>query len=68
MDIKEILKGWGNLIIRPEALEPEAKRRFIICNTCSTRTGIMCDKKKGGCGCVLVAKTRSESKCPKDKW
>ena len=67
MDGKELLnmlQGWGNYIVPSEAKEPEAKRRLQICNTCPERKGTIC----GTCGCVLVAKARSDSGCPKDKW
>lgn len=63
-DLIYMLQGWGNLVIPSEATTEESKRRFQICNPCEFRKGTLC----GECGCVLVAKTRSESKCPKNKW
>lgn len=63
-ELVNMLQGWGNLIVPSAAREPEAKRRLQICDTCIERKGTIC----GACGCVLVAKTRSDSQCPKDKW
>lgn len=68
MSIKDILMGWGNLIIRPEHITPLMEKRIKICNECPIRTNDTCDKKKGGCGCYIPAKNRSNSKCPKGKW
>ena len=67
--IKEILEGWGSLMLKPydnaEVVEP----RLNACNRCEIRTGSLCDKRKGGCGCVIPAKVRSmDSKCPINKW
>lgn len=68
MDLKNILIGWGNLVLRPEHLTPIMEKRMLICDTCPIRTGTLCDEAKGGCGCFLPAKNRSDSKCPKNKW
>lgn len=68
MKLRDILVGWGNLLIRPEYLTPVMEQRMRICNTCPVRTDSICDEKKGGCGCYLPAKNRSDSKCPKNKW
>lgn len=67
--IDEILKGWGNLIVRPGHNSEMVKKRLLACDACEVRSGVICDKKKGGCGCVLPAKARVEdTKCPKGKW
>jgi len=67
--INDILEGWGNLILRPEHNSELVSSRILVCNDCPIRTGVMCDKRKGGCGCVIVAKVRvEESGCPKGKW
>lgn len=63
-DLVNMLQGWGNLVVPSAARTEESKRRFKICDTCEFRKGIIC----GECGCVLVAKTRSDSQCPKNKW
>ncbi len=68
MKIKDILVGWGNLIIKPESTTPLMEKRMSICNACEIRTDSWCDEDKGGCGCYLPAKHRSSSKCPKNKW
>tara|TARA_B110000211_G_C13760893_1_gene413095 strand:+ start:288 stop:494 length:207 start_codon:yes stop_codon:yes gene_type:complete len=68
MDVKNILIGWGNLLIRPEHITPLMQERMSICDVCPVRTDSTCDEAKGGCGCFLPAKHRSSSKCPKDKW
>jgi hypothetical protein len=68
MSLKDILIGWGNLIIRPEHLTPIMEKRMAICDKCPVRTKDRCDETKGGCGCHLPAKNRSDSKCPKGKW
>lgn len=68
-NVNDILRGWGNLIIRPEHNKEVVSKRIKICDTCEIRSGVVCDKKKGGCGCVIPAKTRNESSsCPKGKW
>ena len=68
MSIKDILIGWGNLIFKPEYLTPIMERRMLICDKCPTMTGSKCDIEKGGCGCFLPAKNRSDSKCPQGRW
>lgn len=62
--ISSILKGWANSITKPDELEPEAKRRLEICDSCPSRRRKMC----GDCGCFLPAKVRSDDSCPQDKW
>jgi hypothetical protein len=45
------------------------KKRMSICNNCLTRTNNICDKSKGGCGCILKLKVISPgSNCPKGYW
>jgi hypothetical protein len=48
-----------------------ATERAVICSSCSLNVANICSKSKGGCGCPIVAKTKSfhqENKCPKEKW
>lgn len=67
--MNEIFEGWLNLIFKDEKVETLAKNRLEICYTCSIRVDNKCSRSKGGCGCVLSAKTRSpSSKCPKGYW
>ena len=56
------------MMIPAAANTPEMQKKFDICNGCDTRDGIWCSKAKGGCGCIIVLKTKTTSKCPKDKW
>lgn len=64
-ELVNMLQGWGDFVIIPSAArEPEAKRRLHICDMCPERKGTRC----GACGCPLIAKARSDSGCPKDKW
>ncbi len=66
---KEIFDGFKNLIFPNQRIEQLAESRLKICFECPIRTDNKCDKSKGGCGCYLSAKTRSEtSKCPKGYW
>ena len=62
--IGTIIRGWGNVLVRNPIIEKEAERRLRICNTCEFRLNHKC----GTCGCPLVAKARSTSNCPKNKW
>ena len=67
--IKEIYQGFKNLVFQNEEINKTAEERLKICFECPVREGKFCSKLKGGCGCMLAAKTRSSgSKCPKDKW
>lgn len=70
--IKNILEGWGKLIISNfNELEPDvqarAQNRLLICDGCEMRTSSICDPNKltknlktgalvKGCGCHLRAK------------
>ncbi len=66
---KEIFDGFLNLVFPDGEIEALAEKRLKICFECPIRTNNKCDKAKGGCNCLLSAKTRSpSSKCPKDKW
>ena len=49
--------------------EDHVKARQRICESCPIYDFGICNKDKGGCGCVLYAKIRVEKeKCPKGKW
>lgn len=39
-------------------------KRMEICNNCEFNKNGICEK----CGCILKAKTKSDSKCPLEKW
>lgn len=69
---KQIIEGYSNLAksaigMGEEEIEKMAARRMAICLNCPeiSKNKERCTK----CGCVLSAKTRSEtSACPLDKW
>ena len=72
-DIKEIFRGFKNLIFKDQEVESIAEERLKRCFVCPLRTDNFCDKTKEengtkGCGCYLEAKTRSNSECPLKKW
>lgn len=49
--------------------EDHVKARQRICESCPIYDFGICNKDRGGCGCVLYAKIRVEKeKCPKGKW
>lgn len=63
--LKEILNGWTNVIWEKPEVEKMAMDRAIICADCIYNVNNTCSQ----CGCLLIAKTRSEySKCPMNKW
>jgi hypothetical protein len=69
--LREILDGWGHLIIKDPVTEKEAEVRATFCDKCeylNTLPGgfyLHCGK----CGCYIQAKIRSKtSKCPIEKW
>ena len=48
---------------------PESKRRMEICTKCpNVEEGGALGPRCGLCGCVLKFKTKSESKCPDNRW
>jgi hypothetical protein len=74
-DIKEITKGIFNKIMNDlgiprEEVEKRYKARYEICLKCPTLSDdkTTCDKLKGGCGCPLSLRLRSNKGCPKGKW
>lgn len=71
MIIKHIWNGWKNVWFPSDEAEELATKRMVICNKCDTKspTGLFCSKRKGGCGCPLLASVRSvDYKCIKGKW
>lgn len=83
--LKEILDGWGNVVkdrfgVLDEEIKVMAQIRLEQCDSCSMRSGNICDPKKelkhivteqlvNGCGCNISAKTLSpNSECPAGKW
>ena len=76
MSLRNILNGYSNYAKKSVgSLDPDitrvAKARLRICQLCDTLSsnGLVCDKAKGGCGCVIKPKAYCENcKCPKDKW
>ena len=67
--LTEILSGFKNLVWEDPKIEKIAIDRALICGECPSNVNNICSSAKGGCGCVLMAKIRSEySKCPLGKW
>lgn len=67
LKIKYIIQGYFHLILSKfkEIKHHELyKSRLDICNLCENNKHGMCNI----CGCILKAKTKSDSKCPIDKW
>lgn len=69
---KQILEGYKNLAkerigLEDDEIEKMAARRLAICASCPRKSenGKRCLE----CGCILEAKSRSEtSECPLGKW
>jgi len=63
--LKEILNGWSNVIWSKPEVEKMAMDRAVVCGTCDDNVNGKCQL----CGCILIAKCRSEySRCPKGLW
>lgn len=78
VQIFNILKAWSNVF--KQYTTKEHKRRAVICSKCPKSKytkyidfindeltdvkGFVCSV----CSCPLVAKIRSNDKCPKNKW
>jgi len=63
--LKQIIKGWANLAIRPKEFKATAKERVKKCFECEKMVMYMCTE----CGCEIHAKTWCmECECPLDKW
>jgi hypothetical protein len=65
---KVFVQGWINVAldelgVLDEATKIKAEKRLLICNACEYG-GWTCRL----CGCPLVAKTKSNSKCDLGKW
>ena len=74
-DLKEITRGMWNKIreavgLPIEEVEARYKDRYDFCLKCPTISDskTTCDKSKGGCGCPLSVRLRSNKGCPKGKW
>lgn len=62
-------RSLDSISLLSQERKKEAMRRFSICNTCDIYENGICQKSKGGCGCVMKNKIYSRySTCPKDKW
>lgn len=72
--IKETLEGWSNYLkddfnLLDERTKKLSAKRLLIYNTCDMSSGNVCDKSKGGCGCLITQKSFSkDSHCPIGKW
>lgn len=74
-DLKSIAKGFINATrfyigMPDEEIERLAEERYEVCLSCDTISDskFTCDKEKGGCGCPLLLRTRSDKGCPKGHW
>ena len=75
MDIVNIARGILNATrnefgVGDPEVEKKAEERIKVCLTCSTLSDNRqwCQKDRGGCGCKIGWKIRSNSLCPKDLW
>lgn len=67
LSFKYIIQGYFHLFLSKFKQLKNYKlynHRLDICNQCEENIKGICDK----CGCVLKAKTKSNSKCPLNKW
>jgi hypothetical protein len=63
--LKNILAGWRNVVVKDPQIEKLAQGRGEICLQCPHRMLIVCGK----CGCPLKAKLRApDSTCPDNRW
>jgi hypothetical protein len=63
--LKNILAGWKNVLIKDPEVERLAHARGEICLQCPHRKRIVC----GLCGCPLKAKLRApDAECPDNRW
>ena len=74
-DLKEITRGmWNkirkNLRIPNKEMEKKYEDRYKICLECPIISDDYqkCSKEKGGCGCPLDVRLRSNKGCPKGYW
>lgn len=71
MELRNIAQGFINSTkaqfgLGNDEIEKKAAERYFICLNCPliSESKTNCTK----CGCLLSAKTRSDSKCPENKW
>lgn len=67
LKIKYIIQGYFHLVLskfKELKYHKIYKKRLDICNLCENAKNGFCDI----CGCYLKAKTKSDSKCPINKW
>jgi hypothetical protein len=63
--LRTILDGWRNVVLKDPEIEQLAQARGEICMQCPHRKLIVCGK----CGCPLKAKLRApDSTCPDNRW
>jgi len=72
MNLKNIISGFSNMVFTRTDIEELSKYRRVFCRGCEMSNfgkSRFCLKKRGGCGCVIAAKTRvPEEECPIKKW
>lgn len=67
LKIKYIIQGYFNLFISKFKELKNHKlydERYKICSVCKFNNKEICSV----CGCLIKAKTKSDSKCPKQLW
>jgi len=69
MDIKNIVKGHANNILRVNPLvEALAKHRYEVCKSCEGLTNKGAIIEICDCGCPIEPKIRGGNTCPRKKW
>ena len=76
--IKQIIEGYFKLMFKDPKVEKIAKYRKSVCDVCPKKGHLVNISTLGinikavqqckDCGCILVAKQRSSSECPMNKW
>lgn len=62
-----ILEGVAKMVLNKNT--ESSIKRLETCKECPVFTNGWCDPNKGGCGCVIDAKTKVlEEYCPKNNW
>lgn len=67
LKIKYIIQGYYHLLIskfKELKYHDLYESRLNVCNKCNKNRYGMCTI----CGCLITAKTKSDSKCPLKKW
>lgn len=68
LNFGHIAEGWFRLVFKDEKIEDRAKIRAAECFKCKSMKKELKIIVCGECGCPIASKTRSNDKCPLDKW